>query len=215
MEKSRAIIFDFDGTIADAEAVMLEIYKPLAKEYNWPEKLTQKDYFRLKKGSPREIMRWANVRFWQIPRLVKLAREEYKKHAADIKLFDGMPQLIDDLAKTNDIYILSSNEHDTVESILKNSGFKANVHILHSSPLFGKGKILKKLLKAKKYARQSCWMIGDEIRDVEAGKKAGINTIGVNWGLQSESGIKKASPNHIAKKPSDITKFIYNKMENQ
>lgn len=210
MKRRGAIIFDFDGTIADAEAVMLEIYKPLSEEYGWP-KLTKKEYFRLKKGNPKEVMRWANIKLWQLPRLVKLARDEYKKHADDVKLFKEMPELINTLAKDNDIYILSSNERDTVEGILSGNGFKADIQILHSSPLLGKGKILKKLIRSNKYNRKDSWMIGDEIRDVEAGKKAGINTIGVNWGLQSEAGIKKASPDHIAKKPSDIKKFIYNK----
>ncbi len=202
-------MLDFDGTIADAEDVMLEIYKPLAEQYNWP-KLTRKDYFRLKKSSPREIMRWAEIKIWQLPKLLRLGRDEYKKHAADIKLFAGMPEAITKLSEKNDIYILSSNDRETVAKILKNNGFNTRVTILQGSPIFGKANALKKLLKSK-YAAGDSWMIGDEIRDIEAGKKAGMNTIGVTWGLQSKAGIEKAKPDYIAKKPDDITKFIYNR----
>lgn len=204
-----AIVLDFDGTIADAEQAILKIYEPLAKQYDWP-KLTRRDYYRLKKDSPREIMKWANVKIWQLPKLLKVGRAEYKKHASEIKLFARIPEVLAELAKHNDVYILSSNDRDTVRQILKNNGLKVKITILHGSPLFGKDKALKKLLKNKYDAKKS-WMIGDEIRDMEAGKKARMNTVGVTWGLQNEKGIKRAKPNHIAKKPDDILKFIYNK----
>lgn len=209
MENREAVVLDFDGTIADAEKVLLDIYGPLAEKYNWP-KLTRRDYYRLKKGSPREIMRWANVKLWQLPRLLRLGRAEYKKHLAQIKLFPGIAEVLQRLSDDKDIYILSSNDRETVRQILKNNGLEAKVVILQGSPLFGKEKVLRKVLSPK-YIKSRSWMIGDEIRDVQAGKRAGTRTIGVAWGLQSEAGIKKARPDHIAKKPQDIIRFIYNK----
>lgn len=209
MAAEGAIVLDFDGTIADAEEAILKIYAPLAEQYDWP-KLTRRDYYRLKKDSPREIMKWANVKIWQLPKLLKVGRAEYKKHAMEIKLFKRIPEVLAELVKDNDVYILSSNDRDTVKKILKNNGLKLNITVLHGSPLFKKDKALKKLLK-NRYDPKKSWMIGDEIRDMEAGKKARMNTIGVTWGLQNETGIKKAKPNHIAKKPDDILKFIYNK----
>jgi phosphoglycolate phosphatase len=207
--KKEAVVLDFDGTIADAEEVLLKIYKPIAEEYGWPN-LTRRDYYRLKKGQPREIMRWANVKIWQIPRLLRLGRAEYKKHIRDVKLFEGIPEVLEELSVDKDIYILSSNDRTTVQKILKLNKLKADVRILQGSPLFGKDKALRKLSKTG-YIRSRCWMIGDEIRDIQAGKKAKLNTIGVTWGLQSREGIMKANPDHIAKKPEDILKFIYNK----
>ncbi|HEX5455805.1 MAG TPA: HAD hydrolase-like protein [Candidatus Saccharimonadales bacterium] len=207
--RREAVILDFDGTIADAEEVLLRIYKPMAEELGWP-KLTKRDYYRLKKGSPREIMRWANIKIWQIPRLLRLGRAEYKKHIKDIRLFDGIPEVLEVLSEDKDVYILSSNDKATVHKILKLNKLKADVRILQGSPLFGKDKALKKFSKTG-YIRSRCWMIGDEMRDIQAGKKAGMNTIGVTWGLQSLEGIKKANPGYIAKKPQDIVKFIYNK----
>jgi phosphoglycolate phosphatase len=202
-----AIVLDFDGTIADVEKIMLEIYGPVAKKYDWP-KMTRKDYYRLRKGSPRDVMRWANIKLWQVPKLLRVGRAEYKKHIPDVRLFEGIPQLLDELSSQGDICILSSNDHDTVRKILKNNRLRTEVNILHGSPIFGKDRALKKLLKSRKYDVKSSWMIGDEIRDIVAGKKVRMNTIGVTWGLQSEEGIKKASPDYIAKKPEEIAKII-------
>lgn len=208
MRSKEAVVLDFDGTIADAEAVMLEIYGPVAERFGWP-KLTRRDYFRLKKSSPREIMRWAGIKIWQIPQLIKLGREEYSKHANRIKLFAGMPEVLERLSHDKDVYILSSNDRGTVQRILKSNGVKTKVMVLSGSPLLGKDKALKKLIK-KGYDRHTSWMIGDEIRDIQAGQKARMRTIGVSWGLQSPAGFKKINPDKIAKKPDDIIKFIYN-----
>lgn len=203
------MVLDFDGTIADAEEVMIRVYKPLAEKHGWPE-LTRKDYYQLRKARPREVMRWANIKIWQLPKLLRLGRIEYKKHADEIKLFSGMSEAIEKLAKNYDVYILSSNDHDTLSRILKNNKMSSPATILQGSPLFGKDKALKKLLKSNKYAAKDAWMIGDEVRDIEAGKKARMNTIGVTWGLQSAEGLKKAAPDKIVRKPEDIVKIILN-----
>lgn len=206
MNKS-AVILDFDGTIADAEAALMKIYKSISSRYNLPE-LTRKDYYRLRKGSPREVMHWSGIKFWQIPKFLRIGRSEYKKHIDDITLFDGIAEVIDNLRKTHDIYVLSSNDQATVKKILKNNKLKTDITILRASSIFGKDKILKKLLRTHKYNADNSWMVGDEVRDIQAGKKAKTNTIGVSWGLQSREGLLKANPDYIAKKPEDIKKII-------
>lgn len=210
MDSKKAVVLDFDGTIADAEPVLLKIYEPLAAKNGWP-KLTRKDYYRLKKGGPREVMRWADVKLWQIPKLLRLGRTEYKKHAHEVRLFPGISEVLSRLAQKADVFILSSNDPETVRIILKANGIKTPINILRGSSLFGKGKVLKKLLRNHGYNPGDSWMVGDEIRDVQAGRSAGMNTLGVTWGLQSEAGIRKSSPDSIARKPDDILKFIYNK----
>lgn len=201
------MVLDFDGTIADAEEAFIAIYKSLSQKYNLPE-FNRKDYYRLRKGSPREIMRWSGIKFWQLPRLVRIGRTEYKKHINDIRLFKNMSTVIKELSKSRDVYILSSNDNKTVKKILQNNKLDAKVTILTASSLFGKDKALKRLLKKHKYMAGKSWMIGDEARDIEAGKKARMNTIGVSWGLQGREGIKRSGPDHIATKPEQIIDFI-------
>ena len=205
---NRAIVFDFDGTIADSEQLILDIYESFAKKSNWPE-LTHKRYMNLRGGSPQQAMKWVGVKIWQLPWLVRSGRKEYSKHKDDIKLF---PYIADTILKLDgvgyDVYILSSNSKDTVQSILSANGINGKVKTLKGSSIFGKHKVLKNLLRKNRYKVRESWMIGDEIRDIEAAKKAGMNSIGVVWGLQSVNALEKTSPTAIAKKPGDIMKFV-------
>lgn len=208
--KNKCVVFDFDGTLADSEKIIISIYDHFAAVNNKPE-LTREIKQKLRDGTTRQAIKWAGVKFWQIPRLLNLARKEYKKRASKVKMFIGMRSLVKELSKDFDIYILSTNNERTVRRILKNNDFKTDVIILKGSSVFGKDKALKRLLKNNNYERTASWMIGDEMRDIEAGNKSGLNTIGVTWGLQSKIGLNRARPGYIAEKPDDVAKFILEK----
>jgi phosphoglycolate phosphatase-like HAD superfamily hydrolase len=205
--KPKCVVFDFDGTLADSEKIIISIYDYFAVQNNKPE-LTEEIKQKLRDGTTRQAIKWTGVKFWQIPKLLNVARAEYKKRSSKVKIFTGIKSLIRGLSKDFDIYILSTNNEKTVRKIFKKNNFKTEMTILKGSSVFGKDKALNKLLKSKKYDRDKSWMVGDEMRDITAGNKAGLKTIGVTWGLQSEVGLKLASPDYIAKSPQDIQKFI-------
>lgn len=205
--KNKAVIFDFDGTIADSEGVMVKIYQYYAAQNNRP-KLTLKTTKLLRDGSTRQAIKWAGIKFWQIPGLLKLARAEYSKSAEEIKIFPGIEKLINQLIAEYDVYVLSTNSDKTVKYIMKRNDFKPKVTILKGSTLFGKGKVLRRLVRSNKYDPSQSWMIGDEIRDIEAGDFAKLKTIGVTWGLQSRTGLKLAGPDHIVSNIDQLEKIL-------
>jgi phosphoglycolate phosphatase len=207
MNERNAIVFDFDGTLVDVEKIINEIYTELATKRGWPI-IDKKTYKMLKTGGAKVAMKLLGVRFWQLPKLLTLGRAEYRKRHQEIKLFPGITRVLNRLDDDYDIYVLSSNDEQTVEDILRENKVKNDITVLKGSSLFGKSKPLKKLLKNNNYSAHGSWMIGDEIRDIEAGRKAGMNTIAVAWGLQTQAGLKTATPSHIAKKPEDILRFI-------
>lgn len=203
----KCVVFDFDGTLADSEGIMINIYDYFAKKNNRP-KLTEEIKQQLRDGTTRQAIKWAGVRFWQIPGLLNIARVEYKKRSSKIKIFGGMEGVAKSLSKDYDLYILSTNSEKTVRKILKKTEFKPKVTILKGSSIFGKEKALKGLLKNSQYDPKASWMIGDEMRDIVAGNKAGLNTVGVTWGLQSEAGLNLARPDFIISKPRDILNIV-------
>lgn len=208
--KNKVVVFDFDGTLADSEKTIISIYDYFAAKNNKPA-LTEEIKQKLRDGTTRQALRWAGVKFWQIPKLLKIARIEYKKRASKVRIFPGMKGVVKNLSKSHHIYILSTNSEKTVRKILKNNEFKTEVTILKGSSVFGKEKALKKLQKSHKYDRSLSWMVGDEMRDIAAGNKAGLNSVGVTWGLQSEKGLRLARPDYIAENPGELLAIIENK----
>jgi phosphoglycolate phosphatase len=60
------------------------------------------------------------------------------------------------------------------------------------------------IIKKEHLNRVDCVYIGDEVRDVEAAKKAGVKSVGVTWGFNNAQAIKTADPDITANQPKDL-----------
>lgn len=202
------IIFDFDGTLADVAPVFLEIYNELAPRFGL-KNISQSDYESLRKKSIWQIMRWTGIKPWQFPKLLNEGRRSFAKSKDKVVLFEGVPELIKKLHKQKtSMYILSSNNERSIRSILKRYELDDEVVVMKRPWFFGKAGNIRQLIGRKKYNKSETWMVGDEVRDVKAGQKAGIKTISVSWGLQDEQILKKQNPNYLVSNVNDLVKIL-------
>lgn len=204
----KAVIFDFDGTLADTEGLLRDIYNELAKQKKWRRKGRQQ-YRRLFTATVWHALAWSQLRPWRIWYLVRKTRQQLHTEAGRISLFKGIPQLIDQLYKEGwDLYVLSNNVTPTINLVLQNRAIMDKLIVLEKPTLLRKHIRISELIKRKGYDRSQVWMIGDERRDIAAARKAGVSSIAVTWGLQNKPGLKKARPTYIAEKPRDIAEFL-------
>jgi phosphoglycolate phosphatase len=208
MTEPKVIIFDFDGTLADVVEVIKQIYEEESQKRGWP-KLSENQYKKLRKGTIKQAMAWAGVRSWQLPGLLRQGRKSFYAKSKNVKLFPGITELIKKLYLDGwEIYVLSANSDKTIHEIMRRNDADQYVHVLKRSPLFGKASAIRKLMKKHRYQRENVWMVGDEVRDLEAAKKVGVKSIAVSWGLQDESLLKVNQPNAVANKPKDIINIL-------
>jgi len=65
-------------------------------------------------------------------------------------------------------------------------------------------------LKERNFDPQSVFYVGDETRDVEAARKAGVKTIAVTWGFNGEDILKKQKPDYLARRPEELIALLNN-----
>lgn len=204
----KIIIFDFDGTIADTSALIRTVYNDMAAVHDWPH-VDEAEYQRLRGLGLAEAQRWAGIKSWQVPGLMREGLKRFKVLGEEVKLFTGIPELIKQLAGAdNIIYVLSTNGQATIEEVLERYGIKELVTVLKRSALFAKHHAIHHLLSKYKYHPDDVWMVGDEVRDVEAGKRAGVKAAAVTWGLQSIVLLEQSQPDAIAHKPSELFNIL-------
>jgi|GEM_PF-2474752 len=131
--------------------------------------------------------------------------------------------------KKYEILILSSNRPDSIYPIIHEQGLLcANVY--HSIRLFGKDHELKRIMmehgwRKKKllalsnghsqnmhvsgiysYDTSKILYVGDEMRDVYACQKLGVHMLGVTWGFNNETALKRAGlqEDHLVHNPSEL-----------
>jgi phosphoglycolate phosphatase len=52
------------------------------------------------------------------------------------------------------------------------------------------------------------WYVGDEVRDVEAARGAGMRSLAVSWGFNSESVLRASHPDSLAFEPSELSSLL-------
>lgn len=208
MSTAKVVIFDFDGTIADTSSLIRGIYNEMAGENGWPA-IDEEEYQRLRGLGFVKAQKWSGIKTWQIPSLMREGLKRFHRHTDEIKLFTGMPELISKLTDDGKIiYILSTNNPQIIKEVLGRYGIADKVKILKRSPLFSKHYPIRHLVSKQKYKPENVWMVGDEVRDIEAAKKAGVKGVAVNWGLQTTSLLKAASPNAIATSSDQLLSIL-------
>jgi phosphoglycolate phosphatase len=205
---TKAVIFDFDGTLADTEGYLRQIYVDIASEKKWIS-LDKRKFRHLFTASIWDAAMWSRFRPWRLAHLVNQSRLRLQARSDDIKVFEGMKQIIKDLdAAGYDIYALSRNWQSTVQLVVDKNGLSDIVTVMEKPGFFSKHKSVKKLLAQKKYLHEQTWMVGDEVRDLYAAKRAGVPFIAVTWGFQDQKTLKAFKPTALAKTPLDIYKII-------
>ncbi|MFZ3031625.1 MAG: HAD-IA family hydrolase [Candidatus Moraniibacteriota bacterium] len=203
----QTIIFDLDGTLVDIEPLFLRIFNSLAPEFGYAQILPE-EIPTLKKFSLRKLLfKHLGWRVFLFPLIIRRGREEYHKHIPDVVLFESIPALFDAL-QTHDyrIGIVSSSREDTLRSLIARHSL--TVDFIYQSGLFNKAATLKKVLLKENLSKDDVIYVGDEVRDVEACRQAGISIIAVTWGLNSKEALQEAGADTVDTREALLEKIL-------
>lgn len=200
-----AIIFDFDGTIADSFDYIAGF---LADEAGQP--LTVDQVEALRGQSMTSIGRQFGHSWTKLIRLFFKGRRRMHLVIDKVKPFADMPDVINKLhAEGHELFIVTSNTVDNVHKFLHHYDLHEYfLEVYGGAGLLGKPRYLKRLLKDQNLEREDAWYIGDETRDVKAAHKARIRMIAVTWGFARPSELEALRPTAIAQKPEEIIKIL-------
>lgn len=155
------------------------------------------------------LIKYLKVPKYKIPFLMQEYRLKMEKNVENFKAFDGMREtLMSFYEKKYRLGILTSNSKENVEKFLKKNKLEYFNFIYHGSSLFGKDKMLRKMLKEQKINKDETIYVGDEDRDIEAAKKVGLKSAAVTWGFNSKKLLKSAKPDYLIDKPSELIKLV-------
>lgn len=204
----RALIFDFDGTIADTLSSVIRIVNEHAAEYRIAP-LTHADVEKLRGMTNRDIVRMYKIPYSRIPSLVRRWQRELHRRIEDVRVIPGVKDLVLSLKRAGlHLGILTSNSRENVRSFLRARGLDVFDFIHSESNLFGKKRALGHIMKERGLKRRDVLYIGDEVRDVEACRKARVPVIAVSWGFHRRELLKKFDPDFLVDKPAEIAEIV-------
>jgi phosphoglycolate phosphatase len=209
----KALIFDFDGTIANTLPYTFSKIIELAKKLKVKDFKEKEIIEKIRSLSPQELFSQFSVSWLKMPLIiweVKKAQKDLYSKINKIKIFLGIKKLLKELKKKEiKLYIYSSNLKKNIVKFLekeKISQYFENIYV--GGNLLGKDKDLINILKKEGLKTDEVYYVADEVRDVLACQKAKIKMIGVSWGLAGERGLKKTKVDYLVKKPEEILELI-------
>lgn len=197
-------LFDFDGTLADSLGVIVAITNDLAPVFGYvPTDLDQLED--LKGLNTRQLIRRSELSVFKIPALLRRLRRELQASSATIPVFPGIPELLEGLKARHTLAIATSNQPANVQSFLAAHHLEDYfVDIVGGGTLFGKGRLIRRLMKRQGWQPSEMIYVGDEVRDVEAARFAGIRVAAVTWGFNQPDLLATAKPDWLIDEPTDL-----------
>jgi len=195
------LIFDFDGTLYDAFGVIQKLCRHLSPKYS------------LKDVSKKGILKAFELNFFKgmlknglkknkLKQFMKDC-ERWEKRNYNAKPFPGIITAVKELAKTNNLVIVSSNFSKILNKVLKKDKLD-----FYFDDVFGADTGVSKAERlkffVKKYGNKAV-LITDTLGDINAANKAGLASVGVAWGLHSRQTLKKGRPSKIISNIKELT----------
>ena len=204
-ESKECIIFDFDGTIADTLEIVGEIINELSDEYGYQKKNIEDKSIYMSKSARQFIKEDLKISWWKLPSLVRRGKLELNKKMINIKPARGIVEVILELKSRGYVMgIISSNSEENIKTFISKNNINIFSFISSGSSLFGKARNIKRALRREKLNPENVVYVGDEIRDVDAANKAGVDIIAVSWGYNSRSSLAENHASILIDSPSQL-----------
>jgi len=203
MAPYRLVIFDFDGTLADSFPWFRSVYNDMADRFGFA-RLTPEEMEAMRGLSAREIMSQMKIAAWRLPSMVSHMRKEKLKAASETPLFPGVTGLLADLRAAGvTVAIISSDSEASVRAVMGEAAGLVD-HFDCGASIFGKAAKFAKMLKRVGVTADETVSIGDEIRDIEAARSAGLKAGAVGWGYSLASALEANGPDHMFGSVDDL-----------
>jgi len=209
MADVRWIIFDFDNTIADALSAWINAYNSVAPKYGC-RVIGPENYDVLRGKTAWQIKKALGVPLFKAAAMRREIRQIFSSGIAQLKFHRGMDKVIPELfAKQYRLGIFSSNTRENLRQFLQNNDFHKYFEFVEpEASLFYKGWQLKRVLKKYNIDPSQAFYIGDETKDVDAAKKAGMKSAAVTWGVNSKVALLSHHPDFLAETPEQLLKIF-------
>lgn len=193
----KLIIFDFDGTLADSFPWFVRMVNRVADKYGF-RRIEEAEIDLLRSYHARHLIRHLGIPVWKMPFIARHMKRLMAQEIHQIPLFDGIPELLRHLSERGvTLAMVSSNSVENVRRVLGPEIAALFRYYECGGSLFGKKAKFEKVLRLSGVAAEDALCIGDEIRDLEAARRAKIAFGAVTWGYTTAEALRAQAPTTV------------------
>jgi phosphoglycolate phosphatase len=206
--KYRLVIFDLDGTLVDSFPWFLSVVNSVADRHGF-RRMESGEVDELRGLGSREIVARMQVPMWKIPFIAT----DMRRMKADCRapLFPGIDAMLERLVASGVTLALVTS--DSEQNARRALGASAR-HVAFfdcGASLFGKAAKFRRVVKRAGFTPSQAISIGDEVRDIEAARAAGIACGAVMWGYAAPDALRALAPDLVFERLEDVAGLLTSK----
>jgi len=203
----RLVIFDFDGTLADSLPWLHSVFADLAREFGFRNPAAG-ELEALRRAPPRDALALLEVARWKMPFIAARVRRRMAAELHAIRVFAGVDEVLERLEAAGvTLAVVSSNSRRNVERVLGPTAAARVAHWACGAGLLGKASLFKRVLARSGIPAAHAICIGDEIRDAQAARAAGVAFGAVSWGYHAIDALRGEGPAEVFEHVGDLARL--------
>lgn len=200
------VIFDFDGTIANTLPLVIEVVEKWSVS---DIKLTVELIEELRGMPAQQALKRVGIPLRKVPSLITRGRKEMIEKLSEATPFTDIVEVIKTLSTSCNLYVMSSNSNVNITNFLHKYKIEGYFKRIYGNvSVFGKTKVLKKIIKLERLDKDSTVYVGDETRDIEAAHKIALTIVSVSWGYNNKKILSQYQPDFLIDKPKQLLKAL-------
>ena len=204
----RLAIFDLDGTLADSLPWFRGHVNDVADKFGF-RRVAEEDIGALRRAGPREVLERLAVPLWKVPRIARHMRRLKAEHLDAIPLFPGVDAMLRALGEGGvRLAIVSSDSEANARAQLGEANAALISDFACGAALFGKAAKFRRVARRAGVPPASAIAIGDEVRDIEAARAAGVACGAVTWGYAAPETLRALQPDRLFERMEDIARTL-------
>lgn len=200
-------MFDYDGVIADSFDTFFDSFIEACREHGYGSQMPGREAFlRLFDTNLFEGMDRAGIARMAVGPILKTMTEKVEERNLICRLFPGMPEALERLAREHRLYVITSNVGATVSRFLREAGVSCVEEVIGNEK--EKSKVRKIRAVMERWPEARPYYIGDTAGDMIEGREAGARTVGAAWGWHGAERLTQTEPDCLAWTPGELTDVL-------
>lgn len=202
----KALIFDFDGVLADSFDAFYQLIRASFSSVDL--ELTEDQYRDFFLGNVHSAFRKMIPEDDHYQKFLEFRHQHFDQYYFTVKLFPEVPEFVKKIPGRHLLLIASSGKLEHIIRLLSAAGIRDNFRVISANEQPSKETTILEILDQLQVYPNEAAFISDTVGDLKLGQRLGLKAIAVGWGFHGSETLKSVKPDFLAVNFNELLSYF-------